>query len=207
MSLSGEYFDRLYAGSEDPWSFRSRWYEERKRALTLAALPRARYGSVFEPGCSIGVLTAGLAGRAERVLAMDVSAAALERAAAGLPGPAAGAVDFVQGAVPDDWPPGRWDLVVLSEVGYYLDLDACRDLTRRAFATGDEVVAVHWRHEVADYPLDGDMVHRLCGEAAAAAGATLVASHVEEDFRLDVWSADGRSVARREEVPGANRAG
>ena len=42
MSLTGDYFDRMYAGAADPWGFGSRWYEQRKYALTLAALPGRR---------------------------------------------------------------------------------------------------------------------------------------------------------------------
>ena len=43
MSLPGSYFDGLYDADDDPWSLRSRWYEQRKYALTTAVLPKARY--------------------------------------------------------------------------------------------------------------------------------------------------------------------
>ena len=52
MSVADSYFDELFQGNDDPWAFKQRWYERRKRALTLAALPRERYASVFEPGCA-----------------------------------------------------------------------------------------------------------------------------------------------------------
>ena len=55
--LSDAYFDRMYSESVDPWQLQSRWYEQRKYAITLALLPYARYRHAFEPGCSIGVLT------------------------------------------------------------------------------------------------------------------------------------------------------
>jgi SAM-dependent methyltransferase len=199
MTLQPEYFDRLYEQAEDPWSFRTRWYEARKRELTLASLPKARYRSVFEPGCSIGVLTAGLALRADRVLAMDPSIAALGTARRARPPN----VDLIAGTVPAGWPPGRWDLVVLSELGYYLDRDACAELGGLAAGCAGDLVLVHWRHPVDDYPLAGDEVHDIVGAAASAAGLCLLATHVEDDFRLDVWSSDGRSVARRTDVPGA----
>ena len=199
MTLPPDYFEHLYEESEDPWSFRTRWYEARKRSLTLAALPEARYGSVFEPGCSIGLLTAELAARSGRVLAMDPSAAALETARTSLPGH----VDLARGTVPDDWPAGHWDLVVVSEVAYYLDRPACEDLAGRAAASAGDLLAVHWRHRVPDYPLSGDEAHAVLGAAALAAGMTPVVTHVEDDFRLDVWSKDRRSVAARTGVPGA----
>jgi hypothetical protein len=63
VSLPPDYFDRMYAESGDPWGFRTRWYEQRKRALTLAVLPLPRFGAALEVGSSIGMLSAGLAER------------------------------------------------------------------------------------------------------------------------------------------------
>ena len=40
MSIDVRYFAELFAASDDPWAFRSRWYEKRKRDLVMAALPR-----------------------------------------------------------------------------------------------------------------------------------------------------------------------
>lgn len=58
MSTPPAYFEAMYAGAVDPWDLAGRWYEQRKYALTLASLPRPRYRAAFEPGCSVGVLTA-----------------------------------------------------------------------------------------------------------------------------------------------------
>ena len=80
MTLPAAYFDAMYADSPDPWSFGDRWYERRKRELTLAALPARRYRRALEPGCSIGLLTAGLAARCDEVLALDTSAGAVRSA-------------------------------------------------------------------------------------------------------------------------------
>lgn len=196
MSLPGAYFDRIYAGSDDPWGFESRWYERRKRAVTSAALLRERYGDAFEPGCSVGVLTAMLATRCDRLLATDVSARALRLARArldGVPG-----VELAELAVPDEWPSGRrFDLVVVSELGYYLDppaLDRLADLCAGSLAIGGELLLCHWRHPVADYPMRGDEVHE---RVRARTGLEVAVSHVEPDFELEVLTADGaRSVAR-----------
>ena len=57
-SLQAEYFDHLYADSSDPWQISSGWYEDRKRAVMAAVLPRRHYRLAFEPGCGNGVLTA-----------------------------------------------------------------------------------------------------------------------------------------------------
>lgn len=194
MSLPAGYFDDMYAGAPDPWGFTTRWYERRKYALTLAALPAARYGTGLEVGCSIGVLTAALAQRVDDLTAIDPSRAALDAARARVPE----GVRFVQGLVPADWPAGTYDLVVLSEVAYYLDaadLEVLLDLVERDLAPGGTVVACHWRHPVADYPQSGDAVHR------ALARWPRLSRVEEEDLLLDVLvPGPGRpdSVARRE---------
>lgn len=195
MTLPREYFDALYAAAQDPWGFRSRWYEERKRALTMALLPDARYRTGYEPGCSVGVLTRRLAGRCDRLLATDVSAAAVTAATAAtadLPQVRVGTA-----TLPADWPRAVFDLVVISELGYYFDVDDLRELASRAVAGTQTLVAVHWRHPVADYPLRGDEVHAVLGAAAARAGLTRLARHRDADLTADVWARDGRSVATR----------
>lgn len=192
MSLPPAHFDAMYARAEDPWGFRTRWYEARKRALVLACLQSERYASAFEPGCSIGATTAGLSARVDRLVAMDVAPQALDLARVAAP-----AAEFQQGQVPDDWPAGRFDLVVVSEVAYYLDPSDCRRLAELASGSATELVVVHWRHPVADYPLGGDHVHDIFADAAAGEGLEHLLSHTEPDFRIDSWSRDGRSVADR----------
>jgi SAM-dependent methyltransferase len=115
LTLGPEYFEKAYAASDDPWGFTSRWYEKRKYALTLAMLPRRRYTQAFEPGCSIGVLTGLLAPRCDRLLSWDISPEAVRQARERAP-----AAQVERAMIPDDWPPGTFDLIVFSEVLYYL---------------------------------------------------------------------------------------
>ena len=197
MTLETSYFDRLYEADADPWQFRTRPYEARKREITLAALPERHYCTCFEPGCSIGVLTEALAARCDHVLAMDTAAEALRLASQQLPEN----VVLQRGAVPADWPDGTFELIVLSEVAYYLDKDDCALLASRATATELDLLAIHWRHPVAEYPISGDEAHDLLHEAARAAGMHHLVAHREDDLRLDVWSHDTRSVAERTGVP------
>ena len=110
MSLTGDYLNRTYAGAAGPWGFDSRWYEQRKYALTLAALPTASYDSGLEIDCSIGILTTQLAQRCHELAAVDLSPAALAAARARVPAK----VRLLQGGVPEGWPAGSYDLVVLS---------------------------------------------------------------------------------------------
>jgi trans-aconitate methyltransferase len=80
-AASPAHFDELFRLDADPWRTRTSWYEARKRALTLAALPDERYARAFEPGCGAGELTAALARRCAHVVASDASAAAVRKAA------------------------------------------------------------------------------------------------------------------------------
>lgn len=183
-SLDQHYFDDFYSGREDPWGFGSRWYEERKRALTLAILPRRRFVSALEPGCSIGVLTAELAPRCDALLATDIAAAPLEVARERLRG--SPHVRFEQRAIPQDWPAGRFDLIVLSEMAYYCSTSDLDTLIRRAAVslTPDGVLLLcHWRHPVSDYPQTGDEVHRV---ALAVSGMDRLARYLDDDVRIDV---------------------
>lgn len=179
-----EVFDDLYRSSTDPWDFEDSFYEHRKRALSLAMLPRPRFASVFEPGCSIGVFTRELAGRADALTATDISERALELARTRLSG--LDQVRLVQGGVPRDWPVGRFDLVVVSEIGYFLQHSELEELVRRTEAslTEDGVVLLcHWRHPNEGWELTGDQVHEAF---RAQSGLRVVAEHCEEDFRIDV---------------------
>lgn len=184
MTIPIERFERSYAGDPDPWGFSSRWYEARKYALTLAALPRRRYQRAFEPGCSIGVLTEQLAERCDYLLAADGVDAALDQARARVGGRPQ--VELARLLLPEEWPPGPWDLVVLSEIAYYFDGRDLGWLLDRAAATmdaGATLIAVHWRGET-DYPLTGDQVHDAIGTHGAFERR---GGYLESLFRLDVY--------------------
>lgn len=183
-SLPHSYFHDMYRSSDDPWGFATRWYERRKYALTLAALSSPRYGSVFEPGCSIGVLSAELATRADHLLCTDVSPRAVELARRRLDGH--DSVDVRVGDIVTDWPSGRFDLIVLSEVLYYLDdatLAATVDRLAEAVDPGGDVVVAHWRGWPADAPRDAGATHRALLEDPRF---TPLVSHVDEGFLLHV---------------------
>lgn len=196
VDLPAGYFERLYAEDDDPWRTAERFYECRKRSLLLACLPRERFRRAFEPGCGTGLLTVELATRCDSLLAMDASRTAARRARA-VVGPARN-VQITVGVVPEDWPEGRFDLIVLSELGYYLTDPGELARRLRASLTPDgTLVACHWRHPAPGYPGSAAAVH-----ASVGAGLTRVVQHIEEDFLLDVWSPDPRSVARREGLLG-----
>lgn len=192
-------FEELHRGDEDPWRTRTSWYESRRRALVLASLPHPRLGRVLEVGCSVGELTAALAGRADETVGVDVSEAALDRArarCAGLP------VRFERLHVPHDWPAGEYDVVVLSEIGYFLSEADLVETVRRACGSlrrDGALLLVHWRHEVADWPLDGPAVHALAVPVVTGRGLTAATHVVDDDVLLDLYRGRDRvSPARAE---------
>ncbi|SFF65526.1 N-acetylglucosaminyl deacetylase, LmbE family [Curtobacterium sp. YR515] len=181
-SRSRESFDAHYERKPEGWDFEGSWYERRKRAVTLAALPRERYRSALELGCATGVLTAALTERADAVLGTDIAAAPLERARLRAP-----AARFVQAELPSEWPDGRWDLVVVSEVGYYLspaDLDATIDRVLGSLDDDGVLVACHWRHPDDDAVTSGDAVDARIADRWPRSA---LVRHVEEDFVLSVF--------------------
>ena len=184
-SLSKSFFDEFYGDHPDPWGFADRWYEKRKRQILLASLPRERFQRAFEPGCANGDLTTELALRCKSVLATEISSKARQRAIDKLSGRPN--VQVESGQVPRDWPEGKFDLVVISEIGYYCGPADLEMLVERSISslTADGVLALcHWRHEVQEYPLGGDDVHRAFRADSRLEG---IAAHEESDFLLDIF--------------------
>lgn len=152
-------FEARYREDPDPWDFGTSSYEQARYRSIMAALPRLRYRSAYEPGCSVGELTALLAERCLQVVAVDVSSTAVERARARCS--ASSGVTLSTGSVEDD-PGVSFDLVVMSEVGYYFsepDLEAVIDRLTGALEPGGDLVACHWTGSSADHVLSGSVVH------------------------------------------------
>lgn len=188
QTLTEKYFEDVYAAKEDPWDFETSEYEAKKYLETLRALPRASYENAFEIGCSIGVLTEKLATRCKRLLAIDISDKALEKArrrCENLPH-----VRFQKMNVSEEFPSEtEFDLILVSEVAYYLSARDWRDLSEKIYEKlrkGGHAALVHWLPEVADYPQTGDEVHESFGKFA---GNKMRLRHKarHEKFRIDVW--------------------
>lgn len=183
-------FDTLYLADPDPWEVGSSWYERRKIAMVLACLRRERYAQAWDAGCGTGHLTVGLAGRCARVLATDAAAEAVRITRAR-------AVEWPEvtcaiSALPEA-PPAevRPDLVVLSEVLYYLDRadrEATYDLVTARATPDADVVGVHWGLRSDGYLQTGARTQRELGDALAERGWTRVVTHTDEEFLIGVWS-------------------
>ncbi|WP_307458154.1 bifunctional PIG-L family deacetylase/class I SAM-dependent methyltransferase [Pseudarthrobacter oxydans] len=196
-------FDAVHTGTDDPWQYTTSWYEHRKRALTLAALPGLNYAAGLEIGCSIGTLSVDLAERCTSFTAVDASSAALAHAARRLAHLPAARTRHL--TVPQDWPDGRFDLIVVSEVGYYLAPGELAELFARVQATllpGGTLALCHWRHPISGWELDGDSVHAAARRHLGWADAGL---YRERDFILEVLiapEAGGEPLPAAAPVPG-----
>ncbi len=180
--VEDDALDRVHRDDPDPWQVDS-LYERRKRAVTLASLPRERYADALEVGCSVGALAVDLAGRCDRLLAVDASATAYELARERTA--AIDHVDVRRARVPSQWPSGRRDLVCISEVGYFLspgELAEVVELALGALTPDGHLLLCHWRHQPVGWPLAGPAVH----DAFLASGAPVLVEHQEPDFLLHV---------------------
>ncbi|WP_404787797.1 class I SAM-dependent DNA methyltransferase [Altericista sp. CCNU0014] len=160
QSLPPEYFEALYQTDPDPWKFATSEYEANKYAATIAALPQPRYRSAFEIGGSIGVLTEKLAQFCDSVLSIDVSPLAQQQAierCQQLP-----QVRFQILNFPQEHPQEKFDLILVSEVGYYScpqDLQTTQQQILELLEPNGHLLLVHWLPRSPDYPLTGDEVH------------------------------------------------
>ena len=168
MSLGAAHFERIYARDPDPWGFETSAYERAKYGRTLAALPGAPICSALDVGCSTGVLTAHLAERCERLLAVDFSELAVEQARrrlAPLPGVRVERLDL-----PAEMPAGPFDLVVCSEVLWYWserDVTAGLRSIERALVPGGSLLVVGWSGRDPEAPMNGPEVSALIGASTA----------------------------------------
>jgi SAM-dependent methyltransferase len=185
-TLGPLYFAKIYEADPDPWKFESSPYEREKYHASLQALPLERYHQGFEIGGSIGVLTRMLSDRCDQLLSIDLSPTAQRRAQTRCSDRPQ--VEFKIMQFPRVTPDQTFDLIVLSEVGYYLceeELVVARDWIVRSLRPGGHLLMVHWTPFVEDYPLTGDEVHQFFLEATPAPLSHLY--HAEKrTYRVDV---------------------
>jgi SAM-dependent methyltransferase len=185
-SVPPEYFEAKYAEKLDYWNFETSAYEAAKYSDTLRSLPKANYCNALEIGCSIGVLTTQLAKRCRRLLAIDVADQALAAARARCA--PLSHVQIAKMRFPAETPPRstRFDLIAISEVGYYWswdDLAAAQEVIEAQLEKQGHLILVHWTPPVSDYPLTGDQVHESFLKPRSL---KWLWGHRADQYRLDV---------------------
>ena len=173
MSATLDHLHRLYAHTDDPWNFNDSAYEQGKFIATRDALTRSTYRSALELGCGNGALAQHLVPRCARYTGLD----AVERAVTAARSRMLGAT-FLQACYPCRLPDDSYDLVVLSEVLYFLSAadigQLARDLTKAA--SGAEVICTTFM---------GDTGQALQGADALALFRTAMKSHLDLETVVD----------------------
>lgn len=186
MAVTAAAFEARYRHGRDPWSFAQEPYELNRYRTILATLRMAAYGTIYEPGCSVGVLTQQLADIAQHVIATDFAPSAVDQAR--LRCADHRNVEIFCADVRGYVPAVAVDLIVFSEVGYYFAVD---ELSRVAaqlvdrLVPGGEFVASHWLGQNDDHLLHGHRVHEILGKCR-----NLRSLHSErhKGFRVDSWT-------------------
>jgi SAM-dependent methyltransferase len=187
MSLSAKssaaFFEAKYERDEDPWNFEGSSYEQSRYSATLDALEGRRWRSALEPGCSIGILTEGLASFCDRLLAIDFSVTAVRAAKRRCQHFTNVEVLCMElDGVPSF---SDFDLIVLSEIGYYFTELKLLQLIRRIVTEmqpAATLLAVHWTGHSEDHEISGDAVHEIL---LAQPELRAIRSERHEGFRLD----------------------
>ena len=178
-----EHFEALYRTSPDPWGYRTRAYEHEKYIATLAACGEGPFASALELGGAIGVFSARLAPFCARLTTIDYAPTAVAQAREALRDHSQ--AQALLGAIPDDLPAGRFDLIVASETLYYLDafgLERTLEAVEARLAPGGRLVLVHWRPCGPERPLTAEQVHEA---VRALPWLTPVISERRSEYLLD----------------------
>jgi SAM-dependent methyltransferase len=179
-------FEARYRSDGDPWSYETSRYEHAKYAATLEACGPGPFDEALELGSSIGVLSELLAERCERLTTVDGAPTAVAAARRRLAG--RDNVDVVLGSIPEAIPARGYDLILASEILYYLEPEALTATLNRLAelaVPGARIVAVHWRPTGNERPASAAEVHAAL-HAQPWLSATSTAS--TDDYLLDVFT-------------------
>lgn len=198
MTHSRMYFEELYRTNNDPWGYDYHWYEARKRQICLALLTRPHYQNVLEIGCSNGHLSVHLAKRAAYLLCIDVSEHAVHLATQRLQ--SFEHVTVENRKIPEELYEQKFDLIVISEVAYYLTCDELDEFIKKlkhALKPEGEILCCHWRHDIQDFELNAQQVHQSFQQYFPFHHYL---SLNDPDFMVDVWTVSTSSIAQREQL-------
>ncbi len=181
--MSAADFEARYRADSDPWRYVTSDYERDKYRATLNACGPGPFGCAVELGGSIGVFSSLLAPRCGSLVTLDFSPTAVRLARTRLASQTN--VRALIGRIPQDLPAGRFDLLVASEILYYLtgsEVDATIEWAGSALRPGGRLICVHWRQPGPERPLTAEAVH---GMVAAAPTLIWTTSATTDDYMLD----------------------
>jgi SAM-dependent methyltransferase len=183
-AMSTNDFEALYRDNPDPWGYTSSGYERAKYAVTLEACGAGPFSCALELGASIGVFSDLLAARCGRLVTVDAAPSAVAVARSRLTGREN--VEVVQGPVPDAIPVIAFDLVLASEILYYLtpaELAGTLAALEPRLRPGGRLIAVHWRPAGPERPFTAAEVH---GTLRSQPWLRSTHADATDDYLLDV---------------------
>jgi glycosyltransferase involved in cell wall biosynthesis/peptidoglycan/xylan/chitin deacetylase (PgdA/CDA1 family)/ubiquinone/menaquinone biosynthesis C-methylase UbiE len=146
------HFETLFTKSPDPWKY-THPYEQTKYELTLSLLPDLKFNKALEIACAEGHFTLQLAPKVTSLVAADISKIALERASqrcSHLKNITYQHLDIIKDPLP-----GQFDLIVCSEVLYYVggkdELISVSNRFAQALLPNGFLLMAH-AHQVIDEP-------------------------------------------------------
>lgn len=166
-----DVFETLFQKSDDPWGFETSLYEQKKLAKVLECIPTRPVSFALELGCAIGVSTLALAQYCKRIVSVDASETALEKAKKRCEG--LGHVTFTKAFLPQDYPvlaASGYDLVVISEILYFLsvrDIQRLAGMVTQSLMSTGSILIVNWTGPT-DTPCTGNEASECFIEACRA---------------------------------------
>ncbi|MCB5191835.1 nodulation S family protein [Methylobacillus arboreus] len=191
----------MYAASDDPYGLKSRWYEQRKIDILLASLPNRHYKNAYEPGAGVAELSKKLAARCDFLTISDSSQRAVKIAEHNLV--ALTNIKVAKHILPQDWPDpdiNSYDLIVLSEVLYFLpevDLRVVVNKVIKSLSAEGQIVICHWKPAFSQRTVSTSFISQLFQDISIL---NVLARHEEDDFLLEIYGTNSRSVAQREGI-------
>lgn len=179
-------FENKFRANIDPWNYTHSRFERVKREVLLRACGPYKHGRVLELGCAIGETTRGLARLSLRLTAVDASPTALNEAARRAPRDQR--IQFHRAVLPGQMPRGPFDLIVVSELVYYLrhhHLQALADRLFAALAPAGMTVVLNHRRPFDDAAILPALAHRRLRRSLAKRMVVLKdASHRHFDIAI-----------------------
>lgn len=163
QAIDAAGFETKFQGNIDPWNYAGSRFEAFKRSVLLQACGHRPYARGLELACAIGETTKALRPLCLNLLALDASPTALEEAqrrTAHLTH-----VEFRQGLLPNDLPSGTFDLIVASEIVYYLpprDMERLLIGLKRRLAARGRIVLLHHTRDFGDAAFRPSMAQAHC---------------------------------------------
>jgi SAM-dependent methyltransferase len=154
-------FDRKFRQNIDPWNYAASPFERFQRRELTRACGLTKHGRVLELGCANGETTRTLTRLSLRLLAVDGSATAIATAKHRLTD--AASVTFKCLIVPEKMPRGSFDLIIVSELAYYLPqhrLSLLGHRIARSLAPGGRAVILNHLRTFDDAAQHPALAHR-----------------------------------------------